>query len=121
MKQYYNKLVRDKIPEIIEAAGKKANYRYCENGSFFRNLLAAKIVEEATELAEAIKSNDRAAALEELIDLKTVVCEIEKIYQMYEAEVLNKFAEKLDKKGGFYERIFLESVEDVEDEEFRDC
>lgn len=115
MKQYYNKLVRDKIPEIIEAAGKKANYRYCEDGSFFRNVLAAKIVEEANELAEAIRNDDIDAVIEELADVRDVWHAI-----YYDFDSINEFkyvdvaVKKEREKGMFYKRIFLESVEESE-------
>lgn len=112
MKTYYNKLVRDNIPDIIEKQGKKANYRYCKDEAFFKTVLSEKLIEEAIELSEAIRDNDIDAITEELIDVRDVVREIVNIYDVSEFKLVDKGIEKDNEKGRFVRRIFLESVED---------
>ena len=118
MKKYYNKLVRDYIPEIIEKSGKKANYRFIRDKDEFRILLAEKIEEEAKELAEALKNDDIDAVIEELADIRTVK---KAIFHHYGLENIveqtsNMFMIKAEEKGIFNCKIFLESVEDIENE-----
>ena len=44
----YNKLVRDKIPQIIEAQGKQCKV-YVATGEDYQNRLKDKLIEEAKE------------------------------------------------------------------------
>ena len=52
MKKMYNKLIRDRIPEIIYADGKQAQIEIMSE-SEYRNALLEKLVEEAQEAAKA--------------------------------------------------------------------
>lgn len=61
----YNKLVRDRIPEIIEARGKKPNVRILEQEEYLHHL-EAKLDEEVAEY-----HRDKNA--EELADILEVV------------------------------------------------
>ena len=61
----YNKLVRDKIVDIIEADGRKAEYRILDNVEF-RNELNKKLQEEVHEYLE---DNN----VEELADIVEVI------------------------------------------------
>lgn len=115
MKKYYNKLVRDKIPEIIEESGKKANYRYCEDGDFYEMLLSEKIIEEAIEVSEALRGDDINAVIEELIDIRDVLSLVIDYYEIPSHMLWDASTKKDEEKGGFSKRIFLESVEDIEE------
>lgn len=72
----YNKLVRDKIPEIIEQNGEDICCYVLEKGPFLRALLE-KTVEEAYEIVNA--PNEGALA-EELCDEYEVLCAIERLF-----------------------------------------
>ena len=104
----YNKLVRDKIPEIIAAEGKKCIYRTLDPDEFKREL-RRKMDEE---LAEFDNSKDKLAAIEELCDL------LEIIYSLAETlganrEVLEMLRQQKAKtRGTFQFRYLLESVQD---------
>lgn len=63
------KLVRDRIPEIIEKEGGSPNFRECDPGERW-DLLRDKLIEEAGELRGA---KNRAQAYEELADVLEVV------------------------------------------------
>lgn len=112
MTKYYNKLVRDNIPEIIEKQGKKANYRVITDEEEFKVVLAAKLIEEANELAEAIRNNDKKAMEEEVGDLLFAIITLEEFVNIDRYDVGLKAIKKNHEKGEFKNRIFLESVEE---------
>jgi predicted house-cleaning noncanonical NTP pyrophosphatase (MazG superfamily) len=103
----YDKLVRDRIPEIIERAGKAATWRRLRDVEF-RLALKAKALEEAQELFDATDE----ALLAELADLEEVVEAILTTYG-HSREELKAVREKKNKdRGAFTQRLFLESVDD---------
>ena len=95
----YNKLVRDRIPEIIEAAGQKCTTEILSHESYLQ-MLDAKLDEELAEY-------HRDQNLEELADLVEVIhaVAIARGYTLEELETLR--AEKADTRGGFEEKIML--------------
>lgn len=98
----HNKLVRDHIPEIIEGSGKTCVTRTLSEAEY----LAALDVKLTEELAEyqADKS------MEELADLLEVMMAVAQARGHSFAEVEGIRREKAEKRGGFYQRIYLESV-----------
>ncbi len=108
MKKTYNKLVRDRIPEIIEGQGKKANYHILSEEEFIE-ALKDKLIEEAKELKEAKTTEE---IFEELVDVLDVYyCILNetgaKTFVLHDAII-----DKITKKGRFDKKIFLESVEE---------
>jgi len=104
VKKVYNKLVRDRIPEIIQASGKTAAVRIADEVEYKR-LLQQKLMEEVNEY---IKSSES----EELADIIEVVAALGRIRGLSFAD-LEQLAEKKRKdRGGFVERIVLLSVDD---------
>lgn len=99
----YNKLVRDKIPEIIEADGKTCETRILSNDEYLK-MIDAKLDEE---LAEYHKDQN----IEELADLMEVIYAAAEArgYSVDELEKVRK--SKVEKRGAFKERILLLSVE----------
>ena len=101
---YFNKLVRDKIVDIIKQEGRHPEYHVAHDKTEYCQALREKILEEAIELKESQNVN-------ELIDV------LEAIYCLIEAENLEfTQIEELRKKknmerGGFKKRIILEYVE----------
>jgi predicted house-cleaning noncanonical NTP pyrophosphatase (MazG superfamily) len=104
MKRVYNKLVRDKVPEIIAADGKKANSRIL-NDKEYRKELIKKLQEEAKEL----QSNPSA---EELADIKELVIAIREAMKIHAGELEDMRRKKAAERGRFKNKIFLESVEE---------
>ena len=98
----YNKLVRDKIPEIIESDGKTCEIEILSNEEYLK-MIDAKLDEE---LVEYHKDQN----LEELADLLEVIhaAAIARGYSVDELEALR--AKKAEKRGGFRERILLKKV-----------
>lgn len=105
MEKVYNKLVRDKIPQIIEASGNRCKIRLLSPEEY-QQMVDKKLSEE---LAEYLESKEP----EELADLIEVIaaaaqargCSWDKLMQLRE--------EKRQKRGGFEKGILLESVTEI--------
>ena len=98
----YHKLVRDKIPEIIEAQGKKCKVRTLSDDEYLK-MIDAKLDEELAEYHEDQN-------IEELADLMEVIYAAAKA-RGYSVEELEKVrAQKAEKRGAFEKRLLLEEV-----------
>ena len=98
----YNKLVRDKIPEIIQNANKIAVTEVVSDEEYLM-LLDEKFVEESKEYYE---SRD----LEELADVLEVIYSIVKARGISIDELENIRKKKLEKRGSFGNKVFLKEV-----------
>ena len=98
----YNKLVRDKIPEIINNDNRKAITRILDNKEYF-NELNKKLQEEVKEYLE---DNN----VEELADIVEVIYGILNAKDISIKEFENIRNWKVKKRGAFQEKIFLEKV-----------
>lgn len=106
MRIAHNKLVRDRIPEIIESGGHRAVTHTLNDGGY-RPALLAKLIEEAAEASRA--SADALPA--ELADVLEVVRALAMTLGLTWEQLLRLTAEKRTQRGGFQDRIFLEYVE----------
>ena len=95
----YNKLVRDRIPEIIEATGERPNIRILEQVEYLHHL-EAKLDEEVAEY-----HRDKNA--EELADILEVVYALAEANGVTRQELMDVYQKKHDARGGFAKRIFL--------------
>lgn len=98
----YDKLVRDKIPEIIKEAGKIAITEVI-SGKLKEEYLEKKLREEVNEYLE-----DKN--LEELADVMEVLFGLADHLGYSEEDLLNKRLEKKLARGGFKEGIILKEV-----------
>ena len=103
MKIEYNKLIRDRIPEIIEAEGKTAVVEIIVGDRLLVEL-NKKLVEE---LAEYQESGD----VEELADIFEVIKGILQFKGVQEDEFMKIVGRKVEKRGGFEKGLFLVEVE----------
>lgn len=99
----YDKLIRDRVKERIEAAGDVCEVKTLDDRAF-ETALRAKLAEEAAELA---KATDREDFLAEYADLMVVLDELAARYELSEADIKLALVESLEKKGGFKDRQFL--------------
>ena len=99
----YNKLVRDKIPEIIESQGKKCKL-YVATGEDYQNRLKDKLMEEAKEFFEN-------PCVEELADVQEVIDALQDIHRW---DVTGARFKKVNERGAFWRRFVLQEV--IEDE-----
>ena len=98
----FNKLVRDKIPQIIEANGEQAKTRILDDAEY-REELNKKLLEE---VAEYSADNN----VEELADIVEVVYGILNSMGISIDEFETVRKAKVEKRGAFMERIFLEET-----------
>lgn len=95
--EHYEKLVRDKIPEILDKKGVSYDKRIATPKEYKTELIK-KLGEEVIEFAEA-------AAPEELADVIEVIEALRALPEYKDVETLRQ--EKLRERGGFAKRIIL--------------
>lgn len=98
----YNKLVRDKIPDIIKADGKECEVEIVSAKEKYI-LLENKLKEEVNEFLE-----DKN--LEELADVMEVLFGLADSLGYTEEDLLNTRDKKKEERGGFKEGIVLKSI-----------
>ena len=96
----YNKLVRDKIPEIIESKGGNAIYHLADNQEYWEKL-KEKFLEEFDEFKED-ESKEEFADLIEVLD---AIFEYKNFDKQEITSIKNK---KADERGKFNKRIILD-------------
>lgn len=97
----YNKLVRDKIPEIIKNQGEKPTVRILDDKEYLE-CLEKKLDEEIAEYHESLDIEEAADILEVLFALcEANGCSREKLFEVYD--------KKHRERGGFSDRVFLVS------------
>lgn len=99
----HNKLVRDKIIDIIEADGRTAKYRILDENEY-RKELNKKLQEEVKEYLE----NN---SVEELADIVEVIYGILNSMNISIEEFEKIRINKQEKIGAFHKKIYLEEVE----------
>lgn len=93
----YNKLVRDKIPERLDAKGIPYERRIADDAEY-RSELIKKLLEEAQEFQEA-------GSIEELADVCEVVEALRTLPEYADVETVQRT--KREERGGFAGRIIL--------------
>lgn len=101
---YYNKLVRDRIPEIIEADGKTCVTEVLSDEMYLQ-MLDAKLNEELAEYQES-------KSLEELADLLEVIQSVVTARGWSLEQLEQVRAEKASKRGSFSKKLMLKEVID---------
>lgn len=93
----YNKLVRDKIPDLLTSKGIPYEKRVASPEEYKEELIK-KLTEEAQEFAEA-------GAPEELADVLEVIEALRQLPEYTNVEELR--LKKVAERGGFTERLIL--------------
>lgn len=104
----YNKLIRDRIPEIIAATGKSCTTRVLSDEEYMIQL-KAKCQEE---LNEYIAGQTDTECLEELADLLEVIYALARVHGASTRDLEAIRVSKAAKRGGFEKKLFLHEVED---------
>ena len=99
----YNKLVRDRIPEMIRAQGEKPCFRILKKEEYLR-ALEAKLDEETAEY-------HRDKTVEELADILEVVFALGESAGCSREALMAVCEQKREARGGFRDRVFLISKE----------
>jgi predicted house-cleaning noncanonical NTP pyrophosphatase (MazG superfamily) len=102
MRKEYDKLVRDRIPEIIRQDGRQCGVKVMPEGEYVQ-ALKDKLVEEAQEAAAAGSGDlvKELADLYEVVDALMAACGIDR------QVVLAKQEERRQSRGGFDQRFRL--------------
>lgn len=101
---YYNKLIRDRIPQKITNNEGAYEVRPCVDDAEFQQELLKKVKEEAEAVANA---RSKEEYLSELADLLVVLRALQSALGITDQEVDDTVAANEDKKGGFDERLIL--------------
>jgi len=104
MKKYYDKLVRDRIPEVIEASGKKYSVRQLTT-SDLKEYAFKKLREEIEEFIE----NPCADEAADVMEVMSLICNRMGIK---EQTILAEAIAKRVSKGGFQMGFILDWVEE---------
>ena len=101
----YPKLVRDKIPEIVEEkTGKEVKTRIMEKNEEYREYLLRKVVEEASELEKAESKEHRAEEIADILELIDTILGLDDL----DLETIYKIqTRKREERGGFKKRILM--------------
>lgn len=94
------KLVRDKIPHIIQQKGQQATFRTLDNTEYVKELLN-KLQEEINEFRDE-------PCLEEMADILEVLETVQNYYNFDLVELSKIKEKKKQERGGFADKVFLE-------------
>jgi len=100
----YDKLIRDRIPEIMDSKGKNYKVRQAKNDLELANYLHKKLQEEVDEFLEE-------PSIEELADIKEVLVALADIMGYLPEELEFVRASKRHARGGFKNGFILEEVQ----------
>lgn len=101
------KLVRDRVPQIIESYGIRASVRRL-NDSEYIQCLKDKLLEEAKEVMMA---TNKSEVKEELADVLEVLIAIGTMLDISSDEIEKTRVDKKTNKGGFENRIYNSYIE----------
>ncbi len=96
----YNKLVRDRIPEIIKKKGQRVVFHIAKDKEYWEKL-KEKLIEEIHEFYEQENG-------EEYADILEVVEQVGKFKKFDRKKIALIKRKKLKERGGFGKRVILE-------------
>lgn len=100
----HNKLVRDKILEIIKNNGQKSTHKILSDEEYAKELI--------NKLGEEVEEYKTDKNLDELADIMEVIYALANIHGCTPEQLEDIRTEKAEKRGGFNDKIFLIKVED---------
>lgn len=111
----FNKIVRDKMPEKYDELEQEIVARRLM-GKELLVQLRNKLVEECEELP--ITGDNRASIIAEVSDVEQVLKDLKVLLNIKDEDVEAARLEKLVKKGGFSDGIFVEQISLNDDDEW---
>lgn len=99
---HYNKLVRDKIPDVIKSKGQIPATHIAGEAEYWMKL-KEKLSEEVAEFQEA-------ESVEELADVLEVIDAMIEFRHFDKNQILQIQKKKSDDRGGFEKRIILDEA-----------
>lgn len=107
-KNMYQKLVRDRVPELIEKSNKTCVVRILDDTEYVE-CLKAKLFEETKEYLE---SENNQEATEELADLIEVIYALANTHDVSSERLEQIRLNKLKPRGAFENKVYLEYTEE---------
>ncbi len=107
-----NKLIRDKIPDLLENQGNYKIFAHTMDDAAFLVSLKKKLLEESQEVVEA---QTREELVEEIADVMEVINNLCKMNEITLKEVESVRLKKIEDKGGFEKRIYQTAFDMNED------
>lgn len=98
------KLIRDKIPELIEQSGQICNYAEVKNKELFVELLRAKLIEEVNEF---LTVGTTTGAVEELADIALVLETIAEVLGYSKEQFEKACINKINERGKFENKYII--------------
>lgn len=105
----YNKLVRDRIPDVIKSNGKECRTRILNEEEYKRELII-KLKEESEEYFAAQSPKE---SLEELADMLEVIRALATVHGASWEELEALREKKVEARGGFQDRVYLIDVDNA--------
>lgn len=109
-KIYYNKLCRDKVPEIIHEKGFDCDVREVDSDEYKREIVR-KVFEEASGVSN---HSGREGLLKELADLVITLDAVTNEFEISDEELDAEIERSLEEKGGYVSRLYLSWSSDTE-------
>ena len=103
MRRTYDKLIRDRIPELMDADGVRYGVDVLDDAAF-RVALLEKLVEEAGEVRAAEGRSERVIELADVLEVVEALLEVEGVGW---DEVRGVQVERRASRGGFQRRLRL--------------
>ncbi|MES2214617.1 MAG: nucleoside triphosphate pyrophosphohydrolase [Pseudomonadota bacterium] len=101
-----DKLIRDKLPEIIKAKGARIEARIMEQDEYIKRL-KDKLIEESLEVSDATTED----MIEELADVFEVLHALREALNLSFSQIEQKRLSKKDSNGGFKKKLYASHVE----------
>ena len=105
-KEIFNKLVRDKIPEIIIKNGDTPETQILDDETYLKRL-NEKLLEECNEYISAENSAEKAEELADVLEVLYAIIDVQGL-QKDEIEAIRE--QKKEKRGAFKDKILLVST-----------
>ncbi len=109
-KIYYNKLCRDKVPEIIRGKGFECEVREVDHDEYKREIIR-KVFEEASGVSN---HSGRSSLLKELADLVITIDAVKKEYKITNEELNEAIEHSIEEKGGYEDCLYISWSSDTE-------
>ena len=109
-KIYYNKLCRDKIPEMIKGKGFECEVREVNHDEYKREIVR-KVYEEASGVTN---HDNHEHMIEELADLALTIESVKKEFEISEEEMSRAIEKSIEEKGGYDKRLYLSWSSDTD-------
>jgi predicted house-cleaning noncanonical NTP pyrophosphatase (MazG superfamily) len=103
---HYNKLIRDKMPEIAKKQGKQISYRNATTDEEYWYLLKSKLQEEVRELG----NNDSTENIVDILDVMDAIIQFKKL----DPKMLAAFRENRAMEFGKFEGKLVLEQSDTE-------